>query len=101
LQDIFRRESDQKPHSGPFCFSVKRFIGKDFFRLFRIDPMTKLEVEGVSLIPFKINYSQICSPALKVIHNMTFFLDLVKLIRVFKMKQLIFNINFNWLQYNL
>jgi len=35
--------------------------------------MTKLEMERISLIPLKINYSQSSSPALKVIHNMIFF----------------------------
>jgi hypothetical protein len=32
-----------------FSFSVKRFVGKDFFCLFGLDSMTKLEVESVSL----------------------------------------------------
>jgi len=45
-----------------FSFSEKRFIGKDFFRLFRIDPMTKLEVEGVSLVLFKVIYFQMFAP---------------------------------------
>jgi len=45
-----------------FSFSEKRFIGKDFFRLLRIDPMAKLEVEGVSLVLFKVIYFQMFAP---------------------------------------
>jgi hypothetical protein len=36
-----------------FCFSVKWFIGKDFFCFFRLDPMTKLEMERITLMPPK------------------------------------------------
>jgi hypothetical protein len=70
-----------------FCFSVKWFIDKDFFCLFRLDPVTELEVERISLVPFKINYSQSCSPESKVIHNMTFFSILSSRFEFFKLSK--------------